>query len=84
MALECKELLHESLHREMKCACEGGSRNQEKTGMACCNYNFTFNWNVSILVGNDHWTCQEAVYSNKTPFIIISSIFEVNGKGVTL
>ena len=26
------------------------------------NYNFTFNWNVPILVGNDYWACQETVY----------------------
>ena len=43
-----------------------------------------FNWNVPILVGNDCWTCQEAVYTNKPPFTIMSSIFEVYGKGVTL
>ena len=49
-----------------------------------CNYNFPFNWNVPILVGNDHWPCQEAVYTNKPHFSIMSSIFEFYGKGVTL
>ena len=42
-----------------------------------CNYNFPFNWNVPILVGNDYWTCQEAVYTNKPPFTIMYSICEV-------
>ena len=28
-------------------------------------FNFPFNWNVSILVGNDYWTCKEAAYTNK-------------------
>ena len=32
----------------------------------------------------DNWTGQEAVYTNKQPFTIMSSIFEVYGKGVTL
>ena len=31
--------------------------------------------------GNDYRTCQEAVYTNKSPFTIMSSIFEVYGKG---
>ena len=30
-----------------------------------CNCNFPFNWNVPILVVNDYWTCQEAVYTSK-------------------
>ena len=47
-------------------------------------YYVPFNWNISILVGNDYWTCQEAVCTNKPPFTIMSSIFEVYGKGVTL
>ena len=34
-----------------------------------------------MLVGNDYRTCQEAVYTNKPPFTIMSFIFEVYGKG---
>ena len=32
---------------------------------------------IEILVGNDYRTCQDAVYTNKPPFTIMSSIFEV-------
>ena len=49
-----------------------------------CNCNFPFNWNVSILVENDYWIRQEAIYTNKPPFTIMYSIFEVYGKGVLL
>ena len=44
----------------------------------------SINWNVSILVGNNHWIFQKAVYTNKPPFAIMSSISEVYGKRVTL
>ena len=48
------------------------------------NHSFPFNWNVPILVGNDCWTCQEAVYANKLPFTIMYSIFGIYGKGIIL
>ena len=49
-----------------------------------CNCNLPFNWNVSSLVGNDYWICQEAICTNKPPFTIMYTIFEAYGKWVTL
>ena len=77
-------LLHYRKGRE-----EGVSLQHIISRISKFNYNFPFNWNVPILVRNDYWTCQDtnnvwSVHTNKPPFTIMSSIFEVYGEGITL
>ena len=43
-------------------------------------YNFPYNRNFLIFVGNDYWTCQEAVYTKNT-FYHHNPISGVHDKG---